>query len=207
MLSSDTGVSVADRMRSARITPYPWPHAYVPATLDAASARRFSRSFARFALTDCEQVAREKTYRFATADLTAAAAVAAGPEWAALAAELTGPDYPAAMSELTGTDLSGATLSLALWEYRGGDWLAPHVDKPDKVVTQIFYFTESWSETDLGRLLILETPDVSSPVRALPPVLGSSAVLVRSETSWHAVEPLAAGAVAPRRSLTATFRR
>jgi Rps23 Pro-64 3,4-dihydroxylase Tpa1-like proline 4-hydroxylase len=125
-------------------------------------------------------------------------------EVAALAEVLSSPDYRRAVAALTGTPLDGADLTLDVWEYRSGDWLAPHVDKPEKLVTHIFYFTERWAIGDGGRLLILSSSDASDVARALAPRIGCSTLLVRSETSWHAVEQPVPGA-AHRRSVTATF--
>ncbi|MGB3437644.1 MAG: Gfo/Idh/MocA family oxidoreductase [Actinophytocola sp.] len=59
---------------------------------------------------------------------------------------------------------------------------------------------------DGGRLLVLRSASARDVRHALPPLLGSSAVLVRSATSWHAAEP--PGPRSPvRRSVTATFWR
>jgi Rps23 Pro-64 3,4-dihydroxylase Tpa1-like proline 4-hydroxylase len=119
---------------------------------------------------------------------------------------LSGSDYRGRMAELTGMPLDDAAFTLDVWEYRTGDWRAPHVDKADKLVTQIFYFTGRWTDEDGGRLLILRTNDALEPVHALPPVLGSSAILLRFETSWHAVQE-APGAAGASGSITATFWR
>ncbi|MGK5627815.1 2OG-Fe(II) oxygenase [Streptomyces sp. URMC 123] len=197
---------VVDSLGAARLTATPWAHAHVPQTLPAEAAGELARAFDDFDLTPCEETRREKSYRFATASLTGPDRPALTPRWAALVDGLHSDAYRRSVSELTGVPLDGARFSLDLWEYRSGDWLAPHVDKADKLVTQIFYLSEGWREGDGGRLLILGSPDATDVARALPPVLGSSAVLVRSETSWHAVEPPAAHS-APRRSMTATFRR
>jgi hypothetical protein len=48
---------------------------------------------------------------------------------------LSGSDYRGRMAELTGMPLDDAAFTLDVWEYRTGDWLAPHVDKADKLVT------------------------------------------------------------------------
>ena len=41
----------------------------------------------------------------------------------------------------------------------------------------------------------------------IPPIVGHSAVLVRSDDSWHAVSRVVNGSRTSRRSLTATFYR
>jgi len=192
-------------LRSGSLTRQPWPHGYLAETLPRDVALRLSRSFDTLSLTPCEETEREKTYRFRTARLYGLAAD--GPpiaDWATMVAALTAPAYRQAMSGLTDVALEHAELTIDLWEYQTGDWLAPHVDKPDKLVTQIFYLTQIWRPDDGGRLLILRSARSSTVARALAPMLGASAVLVRSEHSWHAVEPPGPHS-APRRSLTATF--
>jgi hypothetical protein len=196
-----------DGLRAATLTPQPWPHSYLPATLPQDLALELSRSFGGFAMELCEETEREKSYRFRTVLLDGFAADQLPTSgWAEMARLLADPAYRVAMSELTGVDLHDRHPTLSLWEYQTGDWLAPHVDKPEKLVTQIFYLTEGWGENDGGRLLILRSADRAAVARALPPVLGASAVLVRGADSWHAVEPPGSRTV-PRRSLTATFWR
>jgi Rps23 Pro-64 3,4-dihydroxylase Tpa1-like proline 4-hydroxylase len=169
-------------------------------------ALRLSRAFGRLDMSFFEQPGPAKSYRLRTTELTAHRAQALGGDWGLLRDALAGPAYREHISRLTGVSLEDSTFTLDLWEYRTGDWLAPHVDKPEKLVTQIFYLAEDWRPGDGGRLLVLATDDPASVVRTLPPRLGSSAILVRSDTSWHAVE--APGPRSPaRRSVTATFWR
>lgn len=204
---SDFSRRLLPALAQATLDRMPWPHAYLSTVLPPDAALRLSRSFDRFGLRWCEQTRRAKSYRFRTARLDQIDATRLpGTDWAPVVELLSAPAYRAAMSELTGVGLDHADLSLSLWEYQTGDWLAPHVDKPEKLVTQIFYLTEQWRDGDGGRLLIMETSDPSSVARALPPRLGSSAVLVTSEVSWHAVEAPGPGA-GHRRSITATFWR
>lgn len=205
MLTS-LGHQLPATVRSATMTSTPWAHAYLRETWPAGVALRLSRSFDGFALTRCERVEHEKSYRFGTAELGAPGVQPPTQEWSSVVEALSGNEYRHAVSELTGVPLDGCRFTLSVWEYGSGDWLAPHVDKPDKIVTQIFYLTEGWQDADGGRLLVLENADVSSMVHALPPRLGASAILVRSENSWHAVEPPAAAGPL-RRSITATFWR
>jgi hypothetical protein len=205
MSRPDLATSLLGAITAAELTGDPWPHAYLAEALPAEVALRLSRSFDQFAMESFEETERAKTYRLRTARLDGADRLPSD-DWASVVELLTGPDYRAAISDLTGVPLGGGGVGVDVWEYRSSDWLAPHVDKPDKLVTQIFYLTQRWDEGDGGRLLIQDSADPTTARRALPPVLGSSAVLVRSESSWHSVEapgPSAAG----RRSITATFRR
>ncbi|MFC4856081.1 2OG-Fe(II) oxygenase family protein [Actinophytocola glycyrrhizae] len=193
-------------VRAATMTTTPWAYAYLPETLPAGVAPGLARTFDRFALTRCEQTDQDKCYRFGTAALDEGDVALPTEVWQSFVDALSGAAYRDAMSELTGVPLAGTRRTLSVWEYDTGDWLAPHVDKEDKLVTQIFYLTESWRDGDAGRLLVLATADPSSAVAALPPRLGASAILVRSDSSWHAVEKPAVSGT-KRRSLTVTFWR
>jgi Rps23 Pro-64 3,4-dihydroxylase Tpa1-like proline 4-hydroxylase len=195
---------VLGQVATAELTARPWPHAHLPHALPAELALRLSRSFDGLDMAFFEQTGTAKSYRLRTAALTADTARALGTDWQQLRDVLAGQAYRDHVGELTGVPLEDSTCTLDLWEYRTGDWLAPHVDKPEKLVTQIFYLTEGWRPDDGGQLHVLATADPASVVRTLPPLLGSSAILVRSETSWHAVA--APGPHSPaRRSVAATF--
>ena len=194
-----------ESIQSARMNAVPWGFAYFDRALPTNLASSLSPLFADTALAACERNEGPKSYRFLTATLDASTHVpnAAG---AVLLDFLRGQEYRSLIAELTGVPLKGRDATVNLWEYRCGDWLAPHVDKPDKLVTQIFYLTEHWSDGDGGRLLVLADSDLRSLVHALPPRFGSSVVIVRSDNSWHAVEQVLPDA-APRRTLTVTFWR
>jgi Rps23 Pro-64 3,4-dihydroxylase Tpa1-like proline 4-hydroxylase len=194
---------VSERVRSARLITSPWSFSYLDEALPPDLATRLPRLFGELDLIACERQDGQKTYRFLTAAFDAASRVS-DTLCMDLLDFLRSDEYRTLISDLTGVALEGCRCTLSFWEYQGGDWLSPHVDKSDKLVTQIFYLTESWKDGEGGRLLILTDSDPESVVHALPPRLGSSAVIVRSEDSWHAVERMPPGA-APRKSLTVTF--
>lgn len=125
--------------------------------------------------------------------------------WRALANDFLSPDYRAAMSSLTGFDLSAAPLEVNVFHYPPGGLLGAHPDLPDKIVTHVLYFNQSWNDEDGGCLTILRSEDSQDIVTTVSPVVGNSAVLVRSDDSWHAVSPVVKGCRLSRRSLTATF--
>ncbi|MGH3685252.1 MAG: 2OG-Fe(II) oxygenase [Pseudonocardiaceae bacterium] len=194
-----------DSLRCADWQTEPWRYACIPAALPFLMAEKIAAEFPAELLKRCSRLDGEKSYRFRTAPVDAATRRVVGatalPE---LIETLASECYRTLLGTLTGTDLDDARLTTSLWEYASGDWLVPHVDKVDKIVTQIFYLTPGWKEHDGGRLLILGSSDQRDVRAAHVPVLGSSAVLVRSDASWHAVEaPLLD--IPARRSLTATF--
>jgi SM-20-related protein len=127
--------------------------------------------------------------------------------WRTLADDLLSPAYRAAMSSLTGLDLSAAPLEVNLFHYPPGGSHGAHPDHRDKIVTHVLYFNDSWNDDDGGCLTILRSSDVQDVAMSVPPRVGNSAVLVRSDHSWHAVSRVAKSSPLSRRSLTATFYR
>lgn len=109
------------------------------------------------------------------------------------------------MSRLTGMDLRHTALEVNLFHYGPGCWLGPHVDLKDKLVTHVFYFNGEWDMADGGCLTILRSAEGGDEVARVAPLVGNSAVLVRSAASWHAVSRVAAGCTKSRRSMTVTF--
>jgi SM-20-related protein len=96
-------------------------------------------------------------------------------------------------------------LEVNIFHYPLGGLLGAHADLTDKIVTHVLYFNRSWNDKDGGCLTILQSPDPSDIVTTVSPVVGNSAVLVRSDNSWHAVAPVVKSCRLSRRSLTATF--
>jgi len=127
--------------------------------------------------------------------------------WRELANDLLSAEYRAAMSALSGIDLGDALLEVNVFHYGPGSALGAHTDLPDKLVTHVLYFNEEWNPDDGGCLAILRANDPKAVAARIPPVIGNSAVLVRSENSWHQVTPVDNRVRESRRSVTATFYR
>ena len=127
--------------------------------------------------------------------------------WRMLAADLVSRDYRAAMSAVTGYDLSKSPIEVNVFHYGPGCSLGAHRDLPEKLVTHVLYFNRTWSRSDGGCLEILPSKESRDPVTEVLPVVGNSAVIVRSDDSWHAVSPVITGSTVSRRSVTVTFYR
>lgn len=125
--------------------------------------------------------------------------------WRRLGDDFISTDYRVALSSLTGIDLETAPLEVNVFHYPAGGLLDAHSDLPDKLVTHIIYFNQSWNDADGGCLSILRSSDARDVVMSVSPIVGNSVVLVRSENSWHAVSPVRRNCRLSRRSLTATF--
>jgi SM-20-related protein len=150
----------------------------------------------------------DKTYRIAIRSLVAPGqgpceTVATLPAvWQRLVADVVSTSYREIVAGLTGIDLRTAVVEVLLNEYHGGYWLSPHTDKHPKLVTQLFYFNDGWRAEWGGALEILDGPDAVAA--SVLPDRGVSTLIVRSERSWHAVQPVQPG-VPERRSLQVVF--
>jgi SM-20-related protein len=127
--------------------------------------------------------------------------------WRALADDLRSPAYRAAMSALIGVELTDAPFEVNVFHYPPGGSMGAHPDVRDKVVTHVLYFNESWNDDDGGCLSILRSRNEQDIVRRVSPIVGNSAVIVRSDHSWHAVSPVVKSCRFSRRCVTATFYR
>ncbi len=129
------------------------------------------------------------------------------PTWLKLAHDLLSDEYRMAMSELTGIDLLSAPIEVNLFHYGRDAWLGPHLDLKDKIVTHVLYFNSEWDPRNGGSLAILGSKNIHDALFLIPPIIGNSSVLVRSNKSWHAVMPISEHCNTSRRSMTVTFYR
>ena len=125
--------------------------------------------------------------------------------WLKLAHDLLSPEYRTAMSLLTGYDLTSAPIEANVFHYGPGASLGPHLDLPAKRVTHVLYFNTRWNPEDGGCLSILRSGNPDDVAANILPLVGNSAVLVRSNRSWHAVQRVVDGCRRSRRSVTVTF--
>jgi SM-20-related protein len=129
------------------------------------------------------------------------------PAWRQLAMDLASAGYREAMSTLTGLDLREVPVEANVFHYGPGSWLGPHVDLIDKLVTHVLYFNREWRSRDGGCLQILRSLDSPEAVAEISPIVGRSAVIVRSDASWHGVPRVRRAVRLSRRSLAVTFYR
>jgi SM-20-related protein len=128
------------------------------------------------------------------------------PAWLALVDELMSDAYRDAFADAIGRPLDEHALELSAWRWGPEAHLGPHADIPRKLASQVFYFNEDWDRAWGGCLQILRSDDPRDVIAELPPTLGSASIVVRSDSSWHAVPPVGAEAVEERLSLVATWQ-
>lgn len=202
-----------ERIRKSKLEREPYRWAAIDRLFKEADAERLARSFPSDHYKLVSGYGGEKDYEYEARELIAMGADRiSNPSdlsdaWRSLAEDFLSPSYRNALSELTGCDLSTAALEVNVFHYGPGASLGVHSDLSDKVVTHVLYFNDSWDPKNGGCLSILSAKDPTAVVAEIPPIVGNSAVLVRSENSWHAVSRVVNGSRASRRSLTATFYR
>src|SRR4051812_20892448 len=184
--------------------PYNW--AFVDGLFSPADASALARTFPRDHFKTIGGYDGEKGFQYEARSLVGMGATEAthagrlSEPWRRLTAELLSGEYRAAVSRVTGLDVSGLWMEANVSHYGERAWLGPHVDLEDKVVTHVFYFNEVWDELDGGCLTVLSSGDMKDVVKIVAPRVGNSAVLVRSQNSWHAVSPVREGCRTSRRS-------
>jgi len=200
-----------NRIAEHRLETEPYQWAVVDGLFSPADAAALAATFPRDHFKRLADYAGEKDFEYEVRELVGMGARSVSrleelsEAWRTLASDFLSAGYRAAMSVLTGSDLSTAPLEVNVFHYPPGGSLGAHPDLRDKIVTHVLYFNESWNDEDGGCLTILRSSDAADVVRAVSPVVGNSAVLVRSDDSWHAVSPVVKSCSLSRRSLTATF--
>lgn len=191
--------------------PYAWVE--INNLFSAKDAAALASSFPRDHFKTVVGYGGEKDYLYeARALVTMGTCAISYPEelseaWLRLAHDLLSPAYRIALSLLTTCDLTTVPLEVNVFHYGPHACLGPHPDLEDKLVTHVLYFNQSWNTDDGGCLTILRSADSTDVAAEIAPIVGGSAVLVRSEKSWHAVSRVVDGCRLSRRSLTATFYR
>ena len=188
--------------------PYRW--AVIDGLFSPSDAAALAATFPRDHFKRLLNYGGEKDFEYESRALISMEQSISRPEklsaaWRALANDFLSPEYRAAMSSLTGFDLSTTPLEVNVFHYPAGGSLGAHPDLSDKIVTHVLYFNEAWNDADGGCLQILRSKDEKDVAKTISPIVGNSAVLVRSDNSWHAVSSVVKSCRLTRRSLTATF--
>lgn len=199
------------RITANRLQTEPYRWAFIDRLFAEPDAAALASSFPRDHFQRQADYGGGKVFEFRARSLVRTDEIARPEElseaWRELALDFLSPGYRAALSSMTGLDLGNARLEVNVFHYPPGSSHGAHPDHRDKIVTHVLYFNDSWNESDGGCLTILGSANPQDVVRQVLPVVGNSAVLVRSDNSWHAVSPVAKSCHETRRSLTATFYR
>lgn len=202
-----------DRISRSHLENEPYQWASIDTIFSPADASALARTFPEDHFKRLADYDGEKPFEYEVRSLirmgerSASRARLLSPAWRALVNDFLSPAYRAAMSSLTGLDLRTTPLEVNLFHYPPGGLHGAHPDHRNKIVTQLMYFNETWNDEDGGCLTVLRSSDTHDIAGTVSPLVGNSAVLIRSDNSWHAVSPVATHCHTSRRSLTATFYR
>ncbi|MEH2181889.1 2OG-Fe(II) oxygenase family protein [Nostoc sp.] len=125
--------------------------------------------------------------------------------WRQLIEELWTPAYRQALTQMSGVELKDCAMVIGFRRYNLGHCHRPHTDEPSKALTHLLFFNEQWSIDWGGCLRILFDEKPESVFQDIAPLDQFSAVIVRSENSWHMVTPVASTALRCRLALRITF--
>ncbi|AKN17627.1 2OG-Fe(II) oxygenase [Mycobacterium haemophilum DSM 44634] len=191
-------------MSAARLLSDPWQWCYLPEALAATDSAALAAEFPSHLLVQRKEDAyATMSYQQSRGPLRIGSDNLS-TRWRQFTEFLYSDRYTKLAEQLTGYRLADCVLDLTVYEYGSRDWLGAHLDKTNRRVVQIFYFTQGWKDGDGGCLGILRTRSDAEPHRRLPPRTGSSAVLCPSDGAWHQVEAVTSPH-ARRRSLVARF--
>jgi hypothetical protein len=202
-----------DRIMDSRLQSEPFQWGSVDRLYSAANAAALAKTYPRDHFRLITGYGGEKDYEYEARPLIGMGASEIAFEshlsdaWRSLSRALLSPAYRETVAAISGCDLRDALLEVNVFHYGPGASLGPHSDLPDKIVTHVLYFNEEWDAADGGCLQILSAKDERAVVHEVLPLIGNSAFLVRSESSWHAVSRVTEGRNRSRRSVTATFYR
>jgi hypothetical protein len=153
------------RLTPAALKAHPFSWAEIGGLYSPEDAAALAASFPHDHFKTVSGYGGEKNYDYEARALVSMGTHAiAFPEelseaWLELAQDLGSAGYREAMSEMTGIDLRSVPMEVNVFHYGPGASLGAHPDLPDKLVTHILYFNESWDRNDGGCLSILRGND------------------------------------------------
>jgi SM-20-related protein len=201
-----------DAIASAELRRAPYEWALVDGAMAPEHAATLIDTFPRHDFWRLSHDDGEKSYTYSARPLVILGAdrpanLSRLPDpWQELVADLLSPRYREALSQVLGQPLDGSPMEAAVWRWDHDAELGPHLDMREKIVTQVFYLNSGWNPWWGGSLRILNSADPSDLAAEIPPLLGTSSIVVRSDRSWHCVSPVTSPPV-PRRSVIVTWFR
>jgi Rps23 Pro-64 3,4-dihydroxylase Tpa1-like proline 4-hydroxylase len=193
----------------------PFDHAVIPRSFTSDDiVEKLRADFSDAGFDHAERTAQtrlDKQYRMYNRNLVTGGSieldqVATLPSnWQILVEEIVSDSYREALSALTDVYLDHCLVEARMTRYARGCWIEPHTDRPDKAVTHLFYFNDDWHADWNGDLRLLRSADMNDCAKRVPPVNGTSVVLVRSDHSWHGVPPVSQQCPVDRLALLVHF--
>ncbi len=115
------------------------------------------------------------------------------PVWQKLYQDIRSDRYCQLLQDLLNINIANAQISASFWKYNATCFLSPHTDKPEKIVTHLIYFNETWNAGWGGCLHLHENTEEKAIFRTIVPCIDTSVILVTSPDSWHSVAQVTQG--------------
>lgn len=125
--------------------------------------------------------------------------------WFNFAEFILSKEYIDLLTECTNVDLSEMDINISFYKFEKGDWVSPHIDNDNKILTQIFYFNDFWSRDWGGYFNLLGSKHVQDVHFSVPPLVTFSVLIFRTDYSWHMVTPVTDMSRVPRLSVQVEF--
>ncbi|MGH3428970.1 MAG: 2OG-Fe(II) oxygenase [Mycobacteriales bacterium] len=114
---------------------------------------------------------------------------------------LTGDRYRELMAQALGVDLTRTLITVKLVRYDPGSWIGPHTDVMATVASHIIQLNLYWKAEWGGGLRLLPPSHSHEVAHTVLPDHRTSIAFLRSNISWHEVQPIVEGAPVSRTTL------
>lgn len=110
--------------------------------------------------------------------------------WKVFIQELSNREYLNLLLNSYGIKERDYKIDIGLFRFKKGDWVEPHVDHEDKLLTQLFYFNDMWEDKWGGLLLLQEEKEYDKIFAYFTPSIRHSIAFKRTHNAWHSVTAL-----------------
>lgn len=110
--------------------------------------------------------------------------------WEEFVRRVSGPEYEQLMRDLFDLRDVELYIDIEIFKYLESDWIGPHTDRADRLVTHLFYLNEAWDDDAGGILHLLTAPCIEAVAFSIVPIAPTSIAFARSNRSWHYVSPV-----------------
>lgn len=112
------------------------------------------------------------------------------PNWKELVNVFCGENYTNLLRQVFEFPDNNVLIDMEVFKYRDNDWIGPHTDRPNRLVTHLYYLNKSWDAASGGILHLLSGPREDLVAKTIVPEAPTSVAFVRSDDSWHYVTPV-----------------
>lgn len=184
-----------NKIAQAKLNKTPYHYGKINGMFDSNLYLQLCNDYPKVGFTHCEALSQDKTYSMYMRQLCDTRKHDIdiddlSESWSLLVRELKSKAYLQTLSDHAQHDLSQCDVEINCWQYASGGWLSPHTDKPEKVISQLFYFNEQWQDSWGGQFHVLNSENEDDIHETIYPDENTSVILVRSNNSWHSVAPL-----------------